>query len=385
MKATRILTYALMAVVALVGAALLMGWPAGSGAAPALTQTPSATPRYRVHLPYVRLDLSLTPVVSPTPSPTPTRTPSPTPSPTPTRTPYSAAASLTITRNTSINASTFNTGSFIVGNESLTGERLTELRIDLSTALLPDVVFDPFGQAGDTVAKSYTLDGGLKQASYVFEQPHDGGFDVLVVRYDGFDPGDFSTFSLDIDPTSIRGVGAPGPAESGSIGGLELVGATVTAKFDNGATLSGQAYRLPDGGAAGPNHSGATAVLRAGQPVRPGVTVLGVVAPAVVSSPNQTVRVTGPVGQPVTVLVVESGLFTAGVPGGGFDLDPWEANNAVAVREYQAVVGPSGFVDVPIGLTKTTPESGIHAITVVFADPYGRKGAVAAPLILALE
>ena len=87
----------------------------------------------------------------------------------------------------------------------------------------------------------------------------------------------------------------------------------------------------------------------------------------------------------MTVLVVESGLFTAGVPGGGFDLDPWEANNAVAVREYQAVVGPSGFVDVPIGLTKTTPESGIHAITAVFADPYGRKGAVAAPLILELE
>ena len=91
-------------------------------------------------------------------------------------------------------------------------------------------VFDPFGQAGDAVAKSYTLDGGLKQASYVFEQPHDGGFDVLVVRYNGFDPGDFSAFSLDIDPTSIKGGSAPGPAESGSVGGLELVGATVTAR-----------------------------------------------------------------------------------------------------------------------------------------------------------
>ena len=39
----------------------------------------------------------------------------------------------------------------------------------------------------------------------------------------------------------------------------------------------------------------------------------------------------------------------------------------------------------PILLTKTTPESGIHAITAVFDDHYGRKGAVAAPLVLELE
>ena len=170
----------------------------------------------------------------------------------PPRTPPSAAASLRTTRCKAINASTFNSRSFVVGNDSLNGERLSELRIDLSTALLPDVVFDPFGQAGDAVAKSYTLDGGLKQASYVFEQPHDGGFDVLVVRYNGFDPGDFSAFSLDIDPTSIKGGSAPGPAESGSVGGLELVGATVTAPFDNGPTLTGQATRLPDDGRATP-------------------------------------------------------------------------------------------------------------------------------------
>ena len=176
MKATRILTAVLTLVAGLVAVAVLIGRPAGSGAAPDLTVTPSATPRYRAHLPHVRFD------ASPTPPPTPVVTP--------TRTPHSAAAALTITRFKAINASTFNSSSFVVGNDSLNGERLSELRIDLSTALLPDVVFDPFGQAGDAVAKSYTLDGGLKQASYVFEQPHDGGFDVLVVRYNGFDPGD---------------------------------------------------------------------------------------------------------------------------------------------------------------------------------------------------
>ena len=375
MKATRILTTVLIGVVALVGGALLVGLPAGSGAAPALTQTPSATPRYRIHLPHVRLDPSPTPAVSPTPPPTPTRTP------------YSAAAALYITRNTQINASTFNKSSFIVSNDSLDGQQLTEMRIDLSTALLPDVVFDPFGQAGDAVAQNVQVDvrEGTGLSSHSFEGERDGGFDMLVLRFGGFDRGDRFEFSIDIDPTSIKGASAPGPAESGSVGGLELVGATVTATFSDGATLSGQAYRLPDGGSAGSAHSGAIAVLRPGPPPSPGLAVLGVSAPAVVTSANQTVRVSGPVGRPVTVLVVESGLFTAGVPGGGFDLDPFEANNAVAVREYPAVVGPSGFVNVAVTLTKTTPESGIHAITAVFDDHYGRKGGVAVPLVLELE
>ena len=371
MKATRILTALLTIAVALLGAAILVGWPAGSGAAPELTATPSATPRYRTHLPYVRFDA--TPTTPPTPVVTPTRTP------------YSAAASLTITRFKAINASTFNTGSFIVGNDSLNGERLAELRIDLSTALLPDVVFDPNGQAGDAVAKSYTFDGGLKQASYVFEQPHDGGYDVLVVRYNGFDPGDFSTFSLDIDPTSIKGAGAPGPAESGSVGGLELVGATVTATFDNGQTITGQVTRLPDDGGVGPDHSGGISVLRDGQPPRPALAVVGVSAPAVVSSAGQTVRVGGPIGRPVTVLVVESGLFLEGVPNGGFDIDPFEANNAITTRTYQAVVGPGGFVDVPISLTRSGPESGLNIISAVFDDHYGLKGLVAGPVVVKLE
>jgi hypothetical protein len=371
MKATRILTSVLTVAVGLIGLALLVGWPAGSGAAPDLTVTPSATPRYRAHLPHVRYD------ASPTPPPTPVVTP--------TRTPYSAAAALTITRFKAINASTFNSSSFVVGNDSLNGERLSELRIDLSTALLPDVVFDPFGQAGDAVAKSYTLDGGLKQASYVFEQPRDGGFDVLVVRYNGFDPGDFSAFSLDIDPTSIKGGSAPGPAESGSVGGLELVGATVTATFDNGQTITGQVTRLPDDGGAGPDHSGGIAVLRAGLPPRPALSVVGVSAPAVVTSANQTVRIGGPAGRPVTVLVVESGLFLAGIPNGGFDIDPFEANNAITTREYQAVVGPGGFVDVPITLTRSGPEAGINLISAVFDDHYGLKGLVAGPVVLELE
>ncbi len=365
MTPTRFLLYTLAAVLLLGTAVVLLGQPAASAATPALTATP--TPR-RILLPLVRYD------------PTPTAT---APSPTPTQTPHSAAAALYITPFASINASTFNRSALIIANQSLGGQRLIELRIDLSTAIFPDMVFDPTGAAGDTVFKDVQVNvRGDQGYSRAYEQPRDGGFDVLVLRFSNFDPGEPFEFSVDVDPTSITGVSAPGPGESGSVAGLELVGATITAKFDNGATLTNQAYRLADSGAAGSNHGGALAIMRAGVPARPGVSLLGVATPAEVTNAAQTVRVVGPVGRLVTVLVVEGGLFLGGVPGGGFDIDPFEANSAVAVREYAAVVGPEGYVDVAVGLTRTTPESGIHAITAVFDDHYGLKGLVAAPLVV---
>ncbi len=310
----------------------------------------------------------------------------PTPPPTPPPAPYSAAAAVYITPRTEINASTFNPGSFIVVNESLNGERLTELRIDLSTAIFPDMVYDPYGLAGDTVAKDVFDDGsaGL-DFDHHYESPHDDGYDVLVFAFSRFSPNKEFRFSVDVDPTSIRGVGAPGPHETGSVGGLELVGATITATFDDGTAVTNQVYRMDDPGSASSNHSGAVAVLRAGLPGRPQIEIPGVVAPSAVAQANQTVRVSGPVGRPVVVLVVEGGLFTAGVPGGGFDLQPFEANTALNAREYSGVIGPTGVVEIPIVLSNVLPEGGLNHITAVFDDHYGTKGLVAEPLVLELR
>lgn len=340
----------------LVAAVALAGLPAG--AARSEDAAPAITPASFGYLPFVRALA-------------------------PTQTPYSAAALLTITPNTGINASTFNSGSFVVENQSLGGQRLTRLRIDLSTAILPDVVFDPDGTAGDTVAKDVARDeeAGMSLSGWAYEAAHDGGYEILLLRFGGFDPDDRFKFSVDVDPTSIQGVGAPGPAESGGIGGLELVGATVTATFSDGTTLTNQVYRLPGAGAG----SGAAVVLRAGAPERPAIVVPGVTAPATVSAPNQTVRVTGPAGRSVVVLVMEGGLFTEELPDGGFDLDPFEANSAIVAREYPAVVGPGGAVDVPIFLSRSMDEGGINHITAVFEDYHGLKGLVAGPLVLELE
>ncbi len=382
---TRWLTYAL-AIVLIVGTVVvLIGLPAAGSALPAITTTPSRTPAAQAHLPMISHGASATPTL--TPSPTATATATATPPATPTQAAYSAAASVTITRFKAINASTFNTGSFIVANESLDGQHLTEIRIDLSTAIFPDMVFDPYGQAGDTVAKDVKVDGigGLDFIGHIYEGPHDDGFDVLILTFSDFDRNDRFEFSVDVDPTSIRGASAPGPYESGSVGGLELVGATITATFDDGTVLTSEAFRMADAGGAGTDHSGAVAVVRPDVPERPVIEVAGGSSPAVVSDPNQTVRVHGPVGRPVIVVVVESGLFTEGLPGGGFDLDPFEANSAITTREYAAVVGPAGTVDVPIVLSHILPEGGLNYVTAVFDDHYGRRGLVAAPLVLELE
>lgn len=369
----RSLSFALTLVVTVIGILVLIGLPAASTASPDLTTTPSATPSDWVHLPYVIFDAT------------------PTPPPTPTDTPYSAAAVVDITFGKAINASTFNDHSFRIFNESLTGQKLNEVRIDLSTTIFPDMVFDPFGQAGDKVAKDVTenLREGLSFEGRFYENPTDGGYKVLVLKFRDFGQGDKFTFSVDVDPTSIRGVGAPGPMESGSVGGLELVGATITATFDDGTILTNQAYRSPDQGGAGNDHSGAVAVLRPGAPEQPLIEIVGVVAPATVHNQFQTVRARGPVGRPVIVLVVEGGQFTEGVPGGGFEVGRYEANSAITTREYTATIGPDGTVDIPILLTRSILPGGVpggfNIITAVFDNHHGLRGAVSAPLVLELQ
>jgi hypothetical protein len=310
--------------------------------------------------------------------------PLPTAVPTPTVTPYSEAAAFYITPFQGLNASTFNTGAFTLDNQSLNGQRLVQARIDLSTAVFMDMVFDPFGQAGDFVAKDVVVDGkaGLSYVGRTYEGEHDGGYDVLVLNFANFDPGESFIFSVDVDPTTIRGTGAPGPGESGSVCGLELTGSTITVTYENGTTLSNEVFHLPKEGQA---NCGAWAQLRAGQPPEPVISVPGVTSPAVVNAANPIVRVSGPAGQPVVVAVIEGAQYLQGLPGGGFDVDPFEANSAITVREYPGVVGPNGTVDVPVVLSRANPEAGYNIITAVFDNFYGLRGPAAPEIVLKYE
>jgi Malectin domain/Transmembrane protein 131-like N-terminal len=261
-----------------------------------------------------------------------------------------------------LNSSTFNSGSFRVTNSSAAGQQIASVRFDLSTSLLPDLVFDPNGTGGDSLGKGFTVDSnpGVGAIGHSFGGIHDGGFEVLNATFTDFGPGETLTFSVDIDPTSIKGTGPPGPGESGSVSGLELTAASVTVTYEDGTAETGRLYRTP--GSLGESQ---VRLDGTGRPV-PSVAVVGVPAtPATVTQPAQTIRITGPAGASVRLLAVEGALFTAGVPGGGFDLDPFEANSLVAVGEHTATIGPAGSVDIPVTLTSTVAGGGNNRFVAV--------------------
>ncbi|HEX8804478.1 MAG TPA: hypothetical protein VF743_09800, partial [Acidimicrobiales bacterium] len=260
-----------------------------------------------------------------------------------------------------LNSSTYNSGSFRLTNTSAGGQQIASVRFDLPTSLLPDLVFDPNGTAGDTLGKGFTVDAnpGVGTIGSTFSGSHDGGFDALNATFTDFGPGETLTFSVDIDPTSIKGSSQPGPGESGSVSGLELSGANVTVTYEDGTTQTGRLFRTP--GSLGQSEVRVDGMARP----TPAVSVVGVTTPATVTSAGQTVRITGPAGASVRLLAVESALFTSGVPGGGFDLDPFEANSVVAVGEQTATIGAGGTVDVPVTLTSSGTGAGNNRLVAV--------------------
>jgi hypothetical protein len=258
---------------------------------------------------------------------------------------------------------------------------------------MPDMVYDPEGTAGDTASKPFTLDSGGSATgfqSHSLEVPHDGnsddGYDELVVTFDDFQPGETMTFSIDVDPSSIKGVDDPGPTESGSVSGLEMVGSNVTVQFADG-TASAPLYS--DG-----SPSGGIATVRAGTPAAPGLTADGVALSSTTLSPahvagnvstaSQTMVVSGEPGATVSLLRIEGGQYLDGVPNGGFDVEAYEANTARSVEEYTATIEGDGDVAIPVTLTKTDAGAGYNYFVAVVEDSSG-AGETSQVVVVKLE
>ncbi len=274
---------------------------------------------------------------------------------------------------TSIDSSTWNLESFAIMNDSGTGQEITRVIFDLTGTMMMDMVFDPFATAGDTGGRDFTPGpnaGGVGLGSHAFTGERDGGYDVLEINFDDFEPGETFTFAVDCDPTSILGSSSPGPNESGSVSGLELAGAHVTVEFSDGSVFTNDLFRVAGSLDASQTRLDAT-MLDA-----PSVDVLGVNEPGTVSGASHTVRVVGDPGQDVRLLVIEGGLFLDGVPGGGHDIDPYEANSALSVQEYNATIGGAGFVDVGVSLAHTGTSGGISHIAAAAVGEGGMTGQV---------
>ena len=170
---------------------------------------------------------------------------------------------LTITANSdNVQASNFGDNSFQITN---TGDKkITQVDIDVTDALYPDTVFDPFGQAGDTVSKALTIN--TNGATGIVAPSSDAyvgaggtaGFEALQLVFDenvdgGFEAHETVGFSIDMDPNSIAGA-EKSPLDSGSsphwdvggVSGAELINSTFTVTFDDGTTATGELQGVGD-------------------------------------------------------------------------------------------------------------------------------------------
>lgn len=214
-------------------------------------------------------------------------------------------AEMTVNAGGGIGASTYTGGSFVLTNSG--DVDITGMEIDLSTSFLntpnSQMVFDPTGQAGDSASKALEIDsdGGTGAvASGTFGGGSDeDGYDTLATTFSDFDPGETVTFSVDIDPTSIKDASTTGDA--GSVSGLEMAGATVTIDYADGSQKVGQLFG--DGSAGG-----SMIVLDEDQPAAPTLTLNGEAGTVATDTTTPTLDITGPAGATVQVMAVVAGL-----------------------------------------------------------------------------
>jgi hypothetical protein len=132
------------------------------------------------------------------------------------------------------------------------------------------MVFDPFGQAGDTASRGLTIntDGGTgvlaPSSSSYLGAGGTAGFEAIQLVFDqavngGFGGGEQVGFSIDNDPNSIAGAlkatldaGTDPFWDVGGVSGAELIGSTFTVEFSDGTSATGQLQgNNTQGGAAG--------------------------------------------------------------------------------------------------------------------------------------
>jgi hypothetical protein len=246
--------------------------------------------------------------------------------------PSGGAATLTVNNGANdIEASNFGNGSFTITNVGT--KDIAFIEIDVTDALFPDAVFDPFGLAGDLTAKILTLNGGsdggtgLVVPSGGFGTGAEGityigtggtaGFEKIRLDFTDFNPGDTISFGVDMDPNSIAGAqkttldsgaglaGAGGDAkwDVGGIGGAELAGGLFTVGYSDGTGSTGQLQGQGNG-----QQMGATALSSQDSPnLAVTLTVNGLAegSEGTYSDGGPQILIEGPAGQTARVLVAK--------------------------------------------------------------------------------
>ena len=297
------------------------------------------------------------------------------------------SAVVQITPNDGLGGSTFNGSSILVENTSLGNITIRSVTLNLANTLFPDLVFDPTGVAGDSGAKCLTADLNAEETGFnapenpcvdPFSIPEDGGFVEMVANFNDFDAGETVGMSVDVDPTSIKG--NPGVGDAGSIGGVEMVGTTVTIEFSNEETITNDVFYLPGSGGGGQAVVKNQEEVQLATPaVAPAISIQGTEESEItVSEIAQVIEVTGPANASVTLLQVDGRLNLEGTPNGGFEIEPFEANEAIGVIEtYTATLDGAGAASIPVNLKRSffdgSFSGGINHFIAVVEDEFAGR------------
>ncbi len=285
---------------------------------------------------------------------------------------WAPEAVFTATQTGGVFATTRTPESLVLTNSSKGGITIDSISIDLSTSVYPDIVWDPEGTAGDpgfgcltanavdAAAVGFTPGPGSPPCNAeFFTVPHEGGWDVVTMTFGHFEEGESFRFSAEADPTSISSLGG-----AGFLSAMEMTGATVTVTFSTGAIVT-ELFQTPG------TFGGAQTIARRGIPTAtPSLDVIthggglspvawdathapgGTVKAGTTTTTSHTVRVSGPEGATVRLLVLRSDLVLVGGDP-GFDVDPFEANNTEDVDAFEGVIS-GGSVDFAVSLLGKT-------------------------------
>ncbi|WP_338237876.1 putative metal-binding motif-containing protein [Persicobacter diffluens] len=255
-----------------------------------------------------------------------------------------------IYKRNAIKASTFSGGAFKLTNESTGGQKITSFTIDLSTCMMFGMVFDPTGQAGDSDAKSFENDDPNNlagQTSFSFSKGSAAnGYYQLKVNFNDFAPGEVFPFSVDVDPKSIKGAKPPGPNDTGSVSGSEMIGATLTIQYSDGSSqtsiLFGKQFR-----------SEAWAQFKPGNNTNAKISVAGVSQKGFVNTLNPTLNFSGKANTNYQIVVMEGGQYNTST--NSLSFEPFECNTYVKVEMINAKTNGVGQGSHTININPTDP------------------------------
>ncbi len=229
------------------------------------------------------------------------------------------AAKLGITVSSDwVQKSNFGSNSFQLTNVG--DKSISKVVIDVTNALYPDTVFDPFGLAGDTTFKALTIDtnGGTGIIA-----PNPGtayigtggvkGYEGIQLLFDasvdgGFQPGETVGFSIDMDPNSIAGStkstldsGSVPAWDVGGVSGAELIGSSFTVTFTDGTSATGQIQGAKNQAGS----KGLASLDSPNQTVSLTVNGLGAGGVGTYSSSAPSVIVNGPAGKTARIVLTK--------------------------------------------------------------------------------